>query len=154
MADTKIMSKLFFLALTMGLTGCATIVSKSCYAIPVKANEPGAIVKVYDRENVLVTWVKAPGTVVFAAHNGMYSSASYRFVFEKPGFENDESIVNAKVDPCYWINFVSIYSAVLGLLFVDPMSGAMWAFDENVTIMGFLQPKDGRQPVRGDFGET
>ena len=142
--------KVFPLALLLALAGCATIVSKSQYSFSVKANEPGAIVKVYDEDGASVTWARTPGTVTLNAYAGVFSPASYRFVFEKPGFENDESFVTAKIDPCYWINLICIYSAAVGMLLVDPISGAMWSFDENVTIMGFLQPKGGRQPVQGD----
>ena len=148
---SKIVCKAFLLILIIGLTGCATIVSKSRYSISVKANEPDTIVKVYDEKNVPVTWTKAPGTITVDAHAGMFSSAKYRFVFEKPGFETDESIVKAKMDPCYWINLICLYSAPVGMLLVDPLSGAMWSFDENVTIMGFLRPKGEhqREPARG-----
>lgn len=146
----KIMCMFLSLALTTGFAGCATIVSKSQYSFAVKANEPGTIVNVYDEKDVLVTWIKAPGTITLDAYAGFFSPASYRFVFEKPGFENDESIVAAKIDPCYWINLICIYSAPLGMLLVDPISGAMWSFDENVVIMGFLQPKVGCQSVRRD----
>ena len=141
------MCKAFSLILIIGFAGCATIVSKSRYSFSVKANEPDTIVKVYDKKNVFLTSIKTPGTIELDADAGMFSSASYRFVFEKPGFENDESIINAKIDPCYWINFICLYSAPLGMLLVDPISGAMWAFDENITIMGFLRSK-GELPDR------
>lgn len=152
--DAPIRSKIacvcLYLVLTIALAGCATILSKSQYSFSLKANEPDTIVKVYDRDGAFVKEAKAPSTIELDADAGMFSRASYRFVFEKPGFETVEGGVTAQVDPYYWLNFITTPSMLLGLLLVDPISGAMWSFDENVTISGFLQPKSCHEPVQGD----
>ena len=132
-----------FVSLLCAFAGCATIVSKSRYAFSIKANEPETTVTVYDKKNNPIKFLTAPATIELDADFGMFSSASYRFVFEKAGFDKDESEVKAGIDPCYWINLICIYSAPLGMLFVDPFSGAMWAFDENATVTGYLRPKAG-----------
>ena len=139
----------FPIILMLGLAGCATILSKSRYSFSVTANEPDTIVKVYDGEGAFVKEAKTPGTIELDAHAGMFSPASYRFVFAKPGFENVEGAATAQVDPCYWFNCIGVYPLLLGMLLVDPISGAMWSFEEDITISGFLQPKGGREPVRG-----
>ncbi len=125
-----------FLLVSIICGGCASIVSKSVYPVTVNSNQPGATVVVSNKYGVEIQRSTTPATLSLPASAGFFSPAGYKFKFEKEGYSPDSMSISANVDPWYVGNI--IFGGLIGLLIVDPATGAMWKLDG--TIYGNLSP--------------
>ena len=129
------------------LSGCATIVSDSKYNVAIQSDPPGAHYLVRNtKKNVEVTSGVTPGSVMLKAGNGFFSKATYEVSFDKPGYESVSVPVVSGMDGWYIGNIV--FGGVIGLLILDPATGAMWRMDENVhaTLLGIPEPEPEQAP--------
>lgn len=132
--------RIWLLALCLFVaSGCATIVSKSEYDIPVSCNMPGVTVNVYKGSELINTSV-TPTVITLSSKGGYFWPASYRFEFVKGG-GRDEVELDAEFDWWYLGNFILPYGILVALT-VDPMTGAMWKFDDGALVYGRVPPVD------------
>ena len=120
-------------------SGCATIVSQSDYDVTVECSSPGAMVNIY-KDGELVTSTVAPSVVTLSSKGGYFKPAFYRFEFTKNGYK-DEVDLRAGFDWWYVGNAV-LPLGYLFALFVDPVTGAMWKFEKDVSVFGYVQEKE------------
>ena len=106
-------------------SGCASIVDGhpekpvAIYSAP-----SGAKLTIFDRKGRVVCSAVTPTTVFLRRAHGYFYPEKYHMVFEYPGFYPSESIVNSKVNRWYLGNL--FFGGVIGLVAVDPATGAMW----------------------------
>lgn len=115
------------------MSGCATIVSKSEYDVHVSCNLHGTFVNVYQGDDLITSSV-APTVITLSSKRGYFRPASYRFEFMRNGFKDNVEL-DAKFDWWYLGNFILPYGIVWALT-VDPLTGAMWKFDEDAGVYG------------------
>ncbi len=134
----RVLGCVICLANLLAATGCATIVSKSKYRLRVASSEDDVLVKIYpgDGQTPLMN-VRTPATVILSAGDGMFVPATYKFVFSKEGFKDAETHVKAEFDPWYIGNIG--FGGLIGVLIVDPLTGAMWKFDEREAVYASLE---------------
>ena len=122
------MIKTTFLAALAALfvltTGCASIVSKSIYPITFRTNPSEANIVITDKGGKEIFRGQSPATLTLSASNGFWSSARYDVIANKAGFHEAKGSVTARVDG--WVLGNIIFGGLLGLLIVDPATGAMW----------------------------
>lgn len=106
---------------------CASIVSKSKYPLTVKSNPNGANLTVTDKKGVEVYKGQTPATLVLKAGAGFFSMAKYQLKFEKDGYETKTIPVDMSFDGWYIGNL--LFGGLLGMLIIDPATGAMWRLD-------------------------
>ena len=123
--------------LSVFFSGCATIVSKTHYRVPVNCNERNAVVKIY-KDNRCIRTVIGPTQVELCARGGFFSPAKYYFEFLKEGYSSDRQTLRAELDPWYIGNV--IFGGLVGLCLIDPATGAMWKFDEDDGVYGNIVP--------------
>ena len=70
---------------------------------------------------------KTPAKVKLKAGAGFFSRAEYQVKFSSPGYDDKIVPVNFKVDGWYFGNL--FLGGVLGMLIIDPASGAMWKIE-------------------------
>ena len=116
------------------LVSCASIVSESKYPVMVSSNPPGATVTIKDENGSQIIKTKTPTVVTLAAGDGYFDAEAYTFVFEKEGYDMSMHTMTANLDGWYFGNI--IFGGLLGILVVDPATGAMWKLDSNVN--GYL----------------
>ncbi len=110
------------------LPNCASIVSKSSYPVSINSNPTGASVSITDRSGIEIYNGKTPAYLTLKAGAGFFQSARYQLRFN---LENhDESIVHitSSLDGWYFGNI--FLGGLLGMLIVDPATGAMWRIDQ------------------------
>lgn len=117
-------------------TGCASIVSKSQYPVMINSNPSGATVTIKNKRGVDVQKATTPATVTLAASAGFFSPANYSFQFEKEGCFPASTSLSAGMDGWYIGNI--LFGGLIGILIVDPATGAMWKLDD--TVYGNLSP--------------
>ena len=123
------MSIVVFLAL---LTSCATVVSDSKYPVTISSEPQNAKITITDKSNRVVFVGNTPANVTLEAGDGFFSKATYTIKFEKDGYEPSIYTLTSSIDGWYWGNL--LIGGVLGMVIIDPMTGAMWQLDPNISI--------------------
>lgn len=117
---------------TWAIAGCATIVSDSSYPLAVNSMPDGAYFTVTDRDGIEVNRGTTPQTVELKAGGGYFKAQTYTIVLSKEGFEDQIVSVRSSMDGWYWGNI--LIGGLIGMLIVDPITGAMYKLPETVAI--------------------
>lgn len=139
---------IFCLALT--LPGCASIVSQSQYPVTISSTPPGATVVVRDSKSREMHKAQTPTTLTLPASAGYFSKARYTLEFSKEGHANAQTPLQAMIDPWYLGNI--IFGGLIGMVFIDPLTGAMWELEESASAT--LSPLAGNTAAPAPAGET
>ncbi len=128
------MKKILLVLLVSTLTsGCASIASKSHYDLAINSDPTGADFVVTDREGKRVFTGSTPAMVKLKASAGFFKNQAYVIELNKPGFEPRTYTVSSKLDGWYWGNL--FIGGLLGMLVIDPATGAMYKLPESVNVM-------------------
>lgn len=106
------------------LSGCASILSEETYPVQVTSAPSGAKFEVKDQDGTVVYNGVTPAQLKLAAGEGYFDGAEYLFTFRKPGYADSQFLLNSGVDGWYWGNI--LFGGVLGMLIIDPATGAMF----------------------------
>jgi uncharacterized protein YceK len=112
-------------------SGCASIVSKSDWPVRVSSNPAGATCTVLDKKGTAISKAVTPTIFMLKSGDGFFRSADYTLRFEKEGYQPASTELSAGLNGWYWGNIV--FGGLIGMLIVDPATGAMWRLDESVT---------------------
>lgn len=110
------------------LSGCASIASKSKYDVTITSSPDQADVTITDNSGIDIYNGKTPTTVDLSASAGFFSGAKYTVKFHKDGYQDTTMSLNAEVDGWYFGNL--LIGGVLGMVIIDPATGAMWKLNE------------------------
>ena len=116
-----------FLAVTLILSSCASIVSKSSYPLSINSTPNNATISIKDKSGLEVYRGTTPAVVKLKAGSGFFSRAEYQVRFSSPGYEEKVVPVIFELDGWYFGNI--LLGGVIGMLIVDPATGAMWKID-------------------------
>jgi hypothetical protein len=130
-------------------SGCATIVHNGPRSLPVSSDPPGAMVSIYDRGGKQVYHQAAPFIATLPSKYKFFSGQSYRLVFEMPGYKKSEVQVVPKLSGWYWGNIA--FGGLLGMLIIDPATGAMYNLAPN-KVDHRLTPETAGRPQPGNDG--
>ena len=121
--------KINFLAISsiLLLTGCASIVSKTSCPITINSSPSEAKISIKDKKGIEIYTGSTPATLKLKSGAGFFSKARYQVTFEKAGYEKKVVPVEFKLNGWYWGNI--IFGGPLGLLIIDPVSGAMFKLE-------------------------
>ena len=114
------------------LSGCASILSDSTYPVTFDSNPSGAEVTIRDESGAPVYKGRTPTTLTLSASDGFFDAASYTIEATLPGHNPARATLNAKLDGWYIGNI--LFGGLLGILIIDPATGAMWRLDGRVTV--------------------
>ncbi|MEH6800597.1 MAG: hypothetical protein V7681_14995 [Halopseudomonas sabulinigri] len=119
------------LSASVFVTGCASIVSDSQYPVVVNSNPPGAEYQIRNRSGHVIHQGTTPSTVTLKSGDGYFKGARYNLQFTKEGFEQQSQTLDSSMDGWYWGNL--LIGGGIGLLLVDPLTGAMYKMPTNKT---------------------
>ncbi len=71
-----------------------------------------------------------PSMVTLSASNGFFQPAKYQVEFTKNGAPTQTIPLTSDIDGWYFGNI--LFGGLIGMLIVDPATGAMWKLPENV----------------------
>lgn len=126
------MKNFLFLSVLMTgfvLTGCASIIGSTSETITVSSSVEGAKLTVYDEDSFPVWGATTPTAVRLKKKAGYFSGNTYSLKLEKPGYQTQMKTLDTELSVLYWGNL--IFGGVLGLFIVDPLTGAMWTFEDD-----------------------
>jgi len=111
-------------------SGCASVVSRSSYPVYVRTNPIGAKVTIIDKKGKEVYKGQSPATVLLKSGAGYFSRAEYQVKLSYPGYAEKIIPIYCKLNGWYFGNL--LIGGVLGMLIVDPATGAMWKIENPV----------------------
>ncbi|MCW3107954.1 MAG: hypothetical protein JWQ09_2460 [Segetibacter sp.] len=112
------------------LSSCASIVSKSSYPVSIRTNPVGSNVSITDKKGKEVYKGQSPATVTLKSGAGFFSKAEYQVKLSSPGFAEKIVPINYKINGWYFGNL--LLGGVVGMLIIDPATGAMWRIQDPV----------------------
>jgi hypothetical protein len=116
-------------------SGCASIVSKSTYAVRVESEPPGLSFVVVDlRGGKQIAQGVTPDTVTLEAGAGYFKKGSYSIHVVRDGVVVNEVPVVNSLDGWYIGNV--LFGGLIGMIVVDPLTGAMFKLPKTVDISG------------------
>jgi len=125
--------KLVALALSVSLiSGCSSIVSKTDYAVAINTNPGGANFYITNRAGQKVESGVTPSTVTLKSSAGYFKGETYTLVFNKEGYSEKSHTFTSSVDGWYFGNL--LFGGVIGMLIVDPATGAMYNLPDRVDV--------------------
>lgn len=109
------------------LSSCASIVSKSTYPLSINSSPSNAKVSITDKKGKEIYLGNTPATVKLKAGSGFFSKAEYQVKFSSQGYDDKIVPITFKLDGWYFGNL--LLGGVLGMLIIDPATGAMWKIE-------------------------
>jgi hypothetical protein len=116
------------------LSGCASIVSHSSWPVAFKSTPDQADFTI---TNFTITNKKGekihtgttPATVTLTSGAGYFGGETYNVTFGKNGYQDKTGTLDTGINGWSWGNF--LFGGVIGLLIIDPATGAMWRLPES-----------------------
>jgi hypothetical protein len=109
-------------------SGCASIVGRSNYAIPLDSDPSQATLKIIDEDGAEIFSGMTPTTVSLESGRAYFDRREYTATFSKPGYQDETMHLVASMNGWYWGNFA--LGGIFGFLVLDPLTGCMFKFDE------------------------
>ncbi|MDP4240831.1 MAG: hypothetical protein Q8904_15315 [Bacteroidota bacterium] len=123
----RISKTITFITVVMVLSSCASIVSRSSWPLTVKSEPIGASVQITNRQGISVFSGQTPATILLKSSAGFFTAESYLIKLTLDGYAEKTIPVNCRLNGWYFGNI--IFGGVIGLLIVDPATGAMYRLD-------------------------
>jgi hypothetical protein len=104
--------------------GCAPIVDGGPRDVNVRSQPSGAKVTIFDKKGKEVSVQTTPFIVSLKRGASYFLGHKFTLKFELPGYQTTEAQVNAILN-CWYAGDL-IFGGLLGILIIDPDTGAMW----------------------------
>lgn len=119
-------------AFCLVFTSCASIVSKSDWPVTIQSNPAGAQIRIMDEDGKEVDKGTTPMTVTLDSKQGFFKGEDYTIEATLAGYNPARVEMPSRLNPWYWGNI--IFGGLIGLLIVDPATGAMWKLRDEFNI--------------------
>ena len=128
----KILQKICIVGMSgILLSSCASIISSTSETVSINSNVKNPIVKITNNKNIPIYYGSAPTSLSLKKKEGFFNGETYTITAEKAGYIPTTHILDTSLNWWYWGNI--IFGGLIGMLIVDPATGAMWDFeDENI----------------------
>jgi hypothetical protein len=107
-------------------TSCASIVTQSSYAVDFNSNPQGSRVTIESRDGRVVFDGRTPATVFLESSAGYMRPERYKVTYLSGTQEPVTTWINARIEGWYFGNLLLWGAGVIGMLLIDPLTGAMW----------------------------
>ncbi len=133
------------LAMTLILcSGCASIIQGSHKTVQISSNPSGTKFTIYNKEGKAIESRATPASVSLERSSVYFSPEDYKIIFEEPGYYTGETNLKGSINGWYFGNFV--FGGLIGLLIVDPLTGAMWTLDPKDLTYNLVPVQAGLSP--------
>ncbi len=109
------------------ISSCASIVSKSSWPFSIQTDPPGAKVVITNKRGIEILNKRTPTALLLRSGAGFFSKESYIIAVSMDGYETKKINVECKINGWYFGNI--LIGGVIGMLIVDPATGAMYKLD-------------------------
>jgi len=119
---------LAFVVIISILSSCASIVSKSRWPLSINSTPSKAKVEIRDKHGVTIYSGQTPTVVSLKSGAGFFTKQSYVITFKLDGYDDRTIPVDCTINGWYFGNL--IFGGLIGLLIVDPATGAMYRLEQ------------------------
>jgi len=118
--------------IAISMSGCATIISGTRQKIDIKSEQGGANVEIYNiRDKKVFESKNLPETARLKRGAGYFKSSEYVVKMSKEGSDTLKTTIESNVNLIPYLG--NIYTGgIIGMVIVDPASGAMWRLDADI----------------------
>src|SRR5687767_6518542 len=109
--------------ISVALSGCASVISGSHQNVKINSHPSGARVTVARGDGHQVATLTTPGVANLKRSSGYFNGANYAATIEKPGYRSQTVQITSTANP--WMFGNIFIGGLIGLLIVDPLTGAM-----------------------------
>lgn len=113
------------------LSGCATIAGNSSYPVTISSLPSESKFIVTNESGKEVHSGTTPSTVTLKSGAGYFDGEKYSVKYSKEGYSDSLSVIDSSLSGWYIGNL--LFGGLLGMLVIDPATGAMWKLPENVS---------------------
>ena len=124
LTSSAILSLLILLALCAINAGCASIVSRSKWPLAIDTKPEGVAVSIINRQGNEVFSGRTPAVTELKSGNGFFVKERYTVILTHKTGEKRKVNVECTVNGWYFGNI--FFGGLIGLLIVDPATGAMY----------------------------
>lgn len=117
-------------ALVACLSGCSHIMNGSTQAVTFKSEPDGAALTITNRAGEKIHTGTTPATVTLARGAGYFQAETYTISLVKDGYAPKELKITGTMSGWYIGNL--LFGGLIGMLAVDPVTGAMYIFPESI----------------------
>jgi hypothetical protein len=127
-------------------SGCASIVSGGPQAIPINSTPSAAKLEITDiKTGQCILSTMTPYTATLKRGSGYFSKSCYKIRVSKEGYDPQEITLEAGINGWYYGNI--LFGGLIGMLIVDPATGAMWDLPEDSIKISLFQDPTLHQPL-------
>ena len=126
----------------LALCGCATILSNSEYPVNIDSVPSNMEIVVTDSNGDIEYRGQTPTVVDLDAHGGYFVREIYTVELYDAGKVVGKTTVDGSIDSHYFLNLVGW--SVIGLIVVDPMTGAMWTLEKDVVVFRDVETSEAK----------
>lgn len=123
---------LIALALSVSLTGCASIMGKNQYPVNISSSPEAASYTITNRAGQTIQQGMTPETITLKSSAGYFKGERYLLTFNKPGHEQQQFTLDSGISGWYAGNI--LFGGPLGLLIIDPATGSMFTLPEAASV--------------------
>ena len=114
--------------LVLLLSGCASIISGGTSKVEINSVPNQSQFSIFNEDGRIVKVGTTPAVVELENGNGYFDGERYTVEFSKSGFFNTQSHLDTKLNGWYFGNIIA--GGFLGMVVIDPLTGAMWSLDD------------------------
>ena len=118
-------------AVVFALSGCASIFNGKTQSVVLTSVPPGATAAVTNRAGESVHTGITPVTLTLNRGAGYFKAETYTVTLTKEGYAPRQLTISSSVSGWYFGNI--LFGGLIGMLAVDPVTGAMYTFPESVS---------------------
>ncbi len=112
--------------------GCASIIAGSSQVVYITSNPDGAQIEIISKGGQVIHRTRTPTSIELKRGRGYFLGADLTARAQAEGYEEKEVRIPSRICAWYWGNI--IFGGLIGMLIVDPLTGAMYTFPEEVHI--------------------
>lgn len=120
--------KSLILGLVVFASGCASILSDNVYTVSLLSTPQNANYTIKNRQGYVIQKGQTPDQVTLRSSAGYFKPARYTLHLQKEGYAENSVELKGGIDGWYFGNL--LLGGALGILFIDPLTGAMWSLPE------------------------
>ena len=132
-------SLLVIITISAFLSGCASIVSKTKWPLAVDSKPEGVHVSITNRSGKEVFAGKTPVVTTLKSGSSFFGKESYTVALTYKGTETRKINVECKLNGWYFGNL--LIGGLIGMLIVDPATGAMYRLENKDIYEVFTEDK-------------
>ncbi|WP_193212728.1 hypothetical protein [Luteolibacter marinus] len=114
------------------LSSCATIITQASRDVSIQSNPSGLSFTVVNSDGETVGAGMTPQTVRLSARGGYFKPAKYTVQVKRSGKVLGTHQVSAGINGWYFGNI--LIGGLVGMLIVDPLTGAMYRMPKTITV--------------------